>query len=586
MDQQKRLFLAIGLSFGLTIVFTNFVWKPQMEAEKARLDALDAGAQAAALLVDAGAPEVPVIAAQQLDADGGVIQAPQPPAEVPLRTVNANRESMKLTFSSQGAIVSDAVLLGKREHEHASFSIIEGWKKLFGTKFPDPQQMDLAEPPNGLPGPFSIGIAGGQPLSAQLKYAVTEEAPTKVVFTGTEGTWQLTKTYTWAEKGSELTLDVDLKNIGAQPASGELMVNLSRAIDPAKEEKASLFGGIGNAASIVCRHEDSVARKMPDDDKPLQEEKGPLSFVGIDQQYFLSAIWPKDKAIDGRCILTATTPSRLGQLAMNVTVQPQETLHKSFGIYMGPKDFEPLAKIGTTPDAAGDTFAPQLETTVDFGWWAVICKGLLFFLRFFHGLFGNWGFSIIALTVMVKLLLLPLTHKAMVSADAMKKLQPTMEAIRTKWADDRDKQNQEMMKLYSEEKVNPVGGCLPLFLQLPIWAALFTTLRTSYELYGEPFIGPVWSDLTQKDPTYILPLALGVTMIITQRLQPQMMDKSQVFLMTWIMPIFFTAMMMNYPAGLALYIFTNNLLSIIQQFALRRYIKSKEEAAGLTKVNP
>ena len=104
-------------------------------------------------------------------------------------------------------------------------------------------------------------------------------------------------------------------------------------------------------------------------------------------------------------------------------------------------------------------------------------------------------------------------------------------------------------------------------------------MRTSYELYSEPFFGPVWTDLTYKDPTYILPLALGITMIITQRLQPQMMDATQAKIMTWFMPIFFTAIMMNYPAGLALYIFTNNLLSILQQYALKRYLKSRKELA-------
>jgi YidC/Oxa1 family membrane protein insertase len=139
------------------------------------------------------------------------------------------------------------------------------------------------------------------------------------------------------------------------------------------------------------------------------------------------------------------------------------------------------------------------------------------------------------------------------------------------------------MKLYQEAKVNPLGGCLPMLLQLPIWAALFTTLRTSYDLYGEPFVGPVWTDLTSKDPTYLLPFALGITMIITQRLQPQMMDKQQAFIFTWIMPVFFTGLMMNYPAGLALYIFTNNLLSILQQFLLRRYLEKKGIAAPRAK---
>jgi YidC/Oxa1 family membrane protein insertase len=172
----------------------------------------------------------------------------------------------------------------------------------------------------------------------------------------------------------------------------------------------------------------------------------------------------------------------------------------------------------------------------------------------------------------------------MVSAEQMKKLSPRMEEIKKKYPDDRDRQNMEMMKLYQEAKVNPLGGCLPLLLQLPIWAALFTTLRTSYELYAEPFFG-VWSDLTSKDPTYLLPLALGITMIVTQRLQPQMtMDKSQAFMMAWLMPIFFTAIMMNYPAGLSLYIFTNNLLSIVQQYALRKYLaRGAPTPAGATR---
>lgn len=300
--------------------------------------------------------------------------------------------------------------------------------------------------------------------------------------------------------------------------------------------------------------------------------------MGIDQQYFLTAIWPKDGAVEGRCLLTAKHTEREATLWMPLTLQGGESVTKNFGVFLGPKELNLLLAIGGVDHPAG-VFDPKLEKSVDFGLWAVICKVLIYLMRFFHGVIGNWGLSIILLTVLVKLLLLPLTHKAMVSAESMKKLQPKLEEIKKKWPDDREKQNVETMKLYSEGKVNPLGGCLPLLLQLPIWAALFTTLRTSYELYGEPFYG-VWSNLTSKDPTYLMPLALGVTMIITQRLQPQMMDKSQAFLMTWIMPVFFTAIMMNYPAGLALYIFTNNLLSIAQQYALRKWLARKAPEAG------
>jgi YidC/Oxa1 family membrane protein insertase len=198
-------------------------------------------------------------------------------------------------------------------------------------------------------------------------------------------------------------------------------------------------------------------------------------------------------------------------------------------------------------------------------------------MKFFHGLVGNWGVAIILLTVLVKLVLLPLTHKSMVAMEGMKKLQPRMDEIRKKYASDRERQNVEMMKLYQEGKVNPLGGCLPMLIQMPVWIALFTALRNSFDIYWEPFFGPVWRDLTYKDPTYLLPLALGVTMIITQKLQPQMMDAAQARIMTWVVPIIFTFSLLQYPAGLSLYIFTNNLLTIAQQWGLKKWIARRGE---------
>jgi YidC/Oxa1 family membrane protein insertase len=224
--------------------------------------------------------------------------------------------------------------------------------------------------------------------------------------------------------------------------------------------------------------------------------------------------------------------------------------------------------------------SPHLDSAVEFGLWVAICKVLLTIMKFFYGWFHNWGVAIILLTVLVKLVLLPLTHRQMVSAEQMRKLQPKLEVIKKKYPDDRERQNTETMKLYQEAKVNPLGGCLPILIQMPVWFALFTTLRNSFEIYREPFISPLWADLTYKDPSYILPLALGVTMILTQRLQPQMtMDPVQAKLFTYVMPAFFTMLMLSYPAGLSLYIFTNNILSIAQTYGLKRYIRRKEAMA-------
>lgn len=617
MDTQKRLYLAVALMLGLTMVFQIFIWGPQAQREAERLAALDGGLA----LVDGGVADAgqqaiavaPVPAPQPVALeDGGVAQlvAAPPPVEIPVRTIPVTRPSMQMVFTSVGAGLTDAILTGARERETQRLALADGYQRLLGKKFPPGKQMDLADPVPGQAPQLGVSVLGATPLSSTLRYQVTEESPGKLVFTGTEGPWQIVKTLTWDPnakglspdlkrterdpRGYEVHVSVVLTNTGAQPLTGELAIQAARAVDPTVEEAPSLFGSIGNQAAVLCKAGDSVARHMPGakegtvlgcggTEKADFEEKGQIAWVGIDQQYFLTALWPTGGATEGRCLLHTTLTERRVQLLVPITVPAAGAITKDFDAYLGPKDLELLqavgAPAGAQPANGAVVSSVGLDGTVDFGMWAVICKALLFFLRFFHGLIGNWGVAIILLTVMVKVALLPLTHRAMVSAESMKKLQPEMEKIKAKYPDDREKQQLEQMRLYQEAKVNPLGGCLPLLVQLPIWAALFTTLRTSYELYGEPFF-TVWADLTYKDPTYLLPLALGITMIVTQRLQPQMMtDPSQAFLITWVMPIFFTVIMLNYPAGLALYIFTNNLLSIGQQFALRKWLERTGQAA-------
>jgi YidC/Oxa1 family membrane protein insertase len=621
MDQQKRLLLAIGLSFGLTLVWTELVWKPQAEAEAAALAKLDGGVA----LVDGGlggavATAQPTLAPPQpvpmldadggvvLDADGGVVYAmpvqPAPVVEAPLRDVAIARLTTKYVFSTEGAGLTSAELTGEREREEKSLTIPEGYKKLFGAKFDPPPHMNLARAVSGVGPNLGVSVLGAAPVAATARYTVTEETPGKVSFVTRQGPWEITKTFTWKDAPTSDTdptgylsqLAVTVKNVSAGMATGELGVHTLRAITPEAEQAPSMFGGIGNQASVLCGVADEVTRKIPPGEPGLfscggapqyeEEKKGPLQFVGIDQQYFLTAVWPLDGAIEGRCLANARPTQRGASLFVPLALGAGETITRRFGVFLGPKDLTLLQKVSTQPLLEGTPppFDPQLEKTVDFSLWAVICKLLIIALRFFFGVFGNWGVAIILLTVSVKLALVPLTHRSMVNAEKMKAMQPRMDEIRKKYPDDQVKQMEEMRKAGIDPMAS-LTGCLPLLVQLPIWAALFTTLRTSYELYGEPFFG-VWSNLTSKDPTYILPLALGVTMLLTQRLQPQMTtDKTQQILLTWVMPIFFTAIMMNYPAGLALYIFTNNLLSIVQQYALRRYLKSKGglEVAGATK---
>lgn len=583
MDQQKRLMVALMLSFAMVAAYTLlFPQQPPVEPP--------AGAPA-----DAGQTAAPADAGVAAAAPAAPAPVEPPPAEAPaVREIARKSEEVALTWSSQGAGLTQAQLLGEKMREQPQVSIAEGYRRLFGGAGPKAPPMDMAAPMTGAPLPLAVSIQGPRPFSPSARYRVEESNQGRVLtFTAREGATEVTKIFELpAEPGLEMKMTVVVKNLGAEPLGGELGLHYARGVVPGTEEQASLFGGVGNESHASCSVGEDM-ENLPPTDKPPSEFRGQVNFVGVNQQYFLGALFPLEGPREGRCVLESTQTGRAATAFFPIQVAPGQEVRQSYGVYIGPKELEVLRTVPERMKALGlldvtsakgtegwsaqldGSDYPHLDRAVDFGIWAVICRVLLPILKFFHSISHNWGVAIILLTVLVKLVLLPLTHKSMVSAEAMKKLQPKVEELRKKFASDRERQNVEMMKLYQEAKVNPLGGCLPILLQLPVWGALFMTLRSTYELYREPFISPLWTDLTYKDPTYLLPLALGVTMIVTQKLQPQMMDATQAKIMTWVMPIFFTAIMVNYPAGLTLYIFTNNVLSIGQQYLLRRYLEKK-----------
>lgn len=276
MDQQKRLLLAIALSFGLTLVWTQLVWKPQADAEAAALAAkLDGG-----LLLDGGLGGSAVVVApplpEALDAgvleDGGVAMvAAAPPQQLPARELSLDRPTTKMTFTTEGAGLISAELTGEREREEKSLSLVEGWKKLFGAKFEPAPHMNLARAVPGVGPNVAVSLQGASPVPATARYAVLEEGPGKVVFSTTSGPWEVTKTFTWKNAqrsetdptGYTSNLSVTVKNVSATAQNGELGVHAIRAIVPGAEEAPSMFGGIGNQASVLCRVADDVTRKTP-----------------------------------------------------------------------------------------------------------------------------------------------------------------------------------------------------------------------------------------------------------------------------------------------------------------------------------
>jgi YidC/Oxa1 family membrane protein insertase len=283
--------------------------------------------------------------------------------------------------------------------------------------------------------------------------------------------------------------------------------------------------------------------------------EGSVGWAGVDVGYFLVAALPTDPV--GTCLFTRGPEKGAGLAAVRVPVEGGAR-RVSLTVYGGPKDL----------DALRGYSGRSLDTAIDYGAmarpFAFFARILLYVMRWFHEhVVHNWGVAIILLTILVKVLLFPLTAKSVRSMNEMRKLQPEIEKLKAKFGSDRDKLNQATMQLYQQHKVNPLGGCLPMLLQMPIWFALYAALQTSVELYREPFL---WMhDLTRHDPFFILPLAMGASSFLMQKISPQPADNAQAKMMLYFMPIFFTVLMLFVPGGLTLYIFVNNVLSIAQQ---------------------
>ena len=285
-------------------------------------------------------------------------------------------------------------------------------------------------------------------------------------------------------------------------------------------------------------------------------------WVAFIEHYFVTAfIPPKDDVY--RYFTHKPTPNGnrywIGMMSVEKNVQPNESLKTNLQFYAGPKIQDTLEKI-----------APGLELSVDYGWLTILSKPIFWLMKQIHNVVGNWGWAIILLTLVIKLAFYKLSETSYKSMARMKKLTPRMQQINERYADDRQRKGQAMMELYKKEKVNPMGGCLPILIQIPVFIALYYVLLESVELRQAPWI--LWyEDLSIKDPYFILPIIMGASMIFQQKLNPTPMDPMQAKLMMFL-PIVFTVMFLFFPSGLVLYWVVNNLLSIAQQWYITRIV--------------
>ncbi|MFC6670614.1 membrane protein insertase YidC [Marinobacterium aestuariivivens] len=379
---------------------------------------------------------------------------------------------------------------------------------------------------------------------------------------------KVTKRFSFTRGSYQVGLDYILDNQGQQSWTANLFGQIKRdgSADPAATTDMGMQSYLG---AIFSTEENNYQKVDFDDiDDGNFKQSSPDGWVAMVQHYFVSAWIPAPGAEYTYSTRKLNGNYIAGFISPTLTVQPGQQQTVSATFFAGPKDQEQLA-------AAHE----DLQLTVDYGWLWWIASPLHMLLTWIHSVLGNWGLSIIGITILVKAALFQLNAKAFKSMAKMRKFGPEMQRMKELYGDDRQKMSQEMMKLYQKEKINPLGGCLPILAQMPIFIALYWVLMESVELRQADFL--YLADLSVKDPYFILPILMGVSMFIQQSLNPAPPDPMQAKIMK-MLPIVFTFFFLWFPAGLTLYWVVNNILSIAQQYIINKQIEggTAEAKAG------
>lgn len=407
-------------------------------------------------------------------------------------------------------------------------------------------------------------------LPKYTDWTLVEETKERVVFRFSDPDDHeipvITKTYSLAKEKYLFDLEVELQNRSESSVAEQIVLDTFAGYE--KVQASGCMGAPSIPRSPACLVNEELMEVEPSPGNGKTGEPAVL-WTGINEQYFLvaSIAMGVQKAV---CEIEAGHQGLLVASLMypEEVIPPGGSVVHRYRLFAGPKRLNLLEHV--RGGAGADDQDAKLEESVDFGWLGFLCHPMLWLLKEFFGLVGNYGIAIVFLTIVIKILLLPLTQKSMKSMKEMAKLKPMMDELKKKYGDDKQRLNQEMMALYKSHKINPMGGCFPLLLQMPIWIALYRMLYSAVELYQTSFI-PGWiDDLSFRDPYYIMPIVMGVSMFLQQRLSPTSADTQQAKMMLYAMPIFFTFIMLYLPSGLVLYIFVNSMLSIGHQLIYNR----------------
>lgn len=397
--------------------------------------------------------------------------------------------------------------------------------------------------------------------SQQLILSGDEQKGTLTLVCVTPSGLELTKSFTFFQEDYRVDLETQAKNLSHQARSltFDLLWGPGIRGHEGKEEKA-----LKPATSLV--NGQIVQDKWEKLDRAV-EHRGDVSWTAIQDSYFCAALIPLGKGSWAQVEKMKDGGPLVGLVFPTKKLLPGEGASEGFSVYVGPKEIDRLTRLGF-----------GMREIIDLGWFGILARPALYFLKYINEYVKNYGLAIIILTFLVRIILFPLTHKSLKSMQEMQRLQPKISMLRERFKDDSKRMNQELMELYRKHNINPLGGCLPMVLQIPIFIALYNALINSVELWRAPFI--LWiKDLSAKDPYYVLPILMGASWLIQQWMTPTTGDPKQAKMML-LMPVIFTFMFLNFPSGLVLYFLVSNLLGILQQHLLNRYLKVPSKAGG------
>lgn len=548
---EKRVFLAIALSL---LVLTGYQYffpsTPPPVATVAPAAAPEAGASAPAAtsVGSAATPAAPVAAP--------FVPTPVDPSA---REIVVETDSIRAVFSTQGAVLKHWFL-----------------KKHFDN-YRQPLDLIPVQVPAGFAKPFSLSTTDAA-LTATMASAIYQPSagdlslganPGVLSFDYRDATTGLNvhKSYQFQPKGQPYVMNVEA-SIDVAGTAKPVTIELGPSVGLGYNEQGSRYGYPNQA---VLSRAGKVERPATADLPAAPFYEGSFKFVGVGDHYFLNAALPADKTVKVTYApvelpVPWTDPENRKRLFIAYNVASPGAASLPF--YFGPKAFDTLKAVDV-----------ELVRTIDFGMFAFLVVPLLQALKWVNGFVGNYGWSIVVLTVLINVVLFPLRHRSMVSMKKMQSLQPKVKAIQDRYAKykvtdpERQKMNQEMMGLYKENGVNPASGCVPMLLTLPILFAFYSLLAMSIELRHAPFIGYI-QDLSMPDKFWITPLLMGATMFIQQKMMPSTADPIQQKMFLF-MPIIFTFSFIWAPSGLVLYWLMSNVMAILQQYMTNHMIGAK-----------